>query len=56
MDLELSGKTALVAAASKGLGRAVARRLAAAGARIIICAREREGVDAVVAELSAEFA
>jgi 3-oxoacyl-[acyl-carrier protein] reductase len=39
MDLGLKGKTALVAAASKGLGRAVADELAREGANLVICAR-----------------
>jgi 3-oxoacyl-[acyl-carrier protein] reductase len=39
MDLGLRGKIALVTAASRGLGRAVAHRLAAEGARVTICAR-----------------
>ena len=39
MDLGLRGKVALVAASSKGLGRAVARELAAEGASLVLCAR-----------------
>jgi 3-oxoacyl-[acyl-carrier protein] reductase len=39
MDLELSGRVAMVAAASKGLGRACAEALAAEGCRVSICAR-----------------
>src|SRR3954469_19940700 len=39
MDLGIRGKVALVAASSKGLGRAVAEELAAEGANLIICAR-----------------
>ena len=39
MDLGLRGKVALVAAASKGLGRAVAEELAAEGAKLAICSR-----------------
>ena len=39
MDLGLNGKIALVAAASKGLGRAVAEELAAEGASLVLCAR-----------------
>src|SRR5262245_28588998 len=39
MDLGLRGKVALVAAASKGLGRAVAEELASEGATLVICAR-----------------
>ncbi len=42
MDLGLKGKVALVAAASRGLGRAVAEELAAEGASLALCAR-REG-------------
>ncbi len=39
MDLGLKDKVALVAAASRGLGRAVAEELAAEGASLILCAR-----------------
>lgn len=39
MDLGLRGRTALVAASSKGLGRAVAEELAAEGANLVLCAR-----------------
>jgi len=40
MDLGLKGKSALVMGASKGLGFAVARELAAEGVKIAICARD----------------
>ena len=53
MDLGLKGKTAFVAAASKGLGKAVAERLAAEGAHVVICARDAESVSAAVADISA---
>jgi 3-oxoacyl-[acyl-carrier protein] reductase len=39
MDLGLSGRVAIVAAASKGLGRAVAEELAREGANVAICSR-----------------
>ena len=39
MDLGLRGRVAFVAAASQGLGRAIAEELAREGARIAICAR-----------------
>ena len=51
MDLGLTGKIALVAAASRGLGRAVAEELAREGASLVICARGadalRETADAI---------
>jgi 3-oxoacyl-[acyl-carrier protein] reductase len=39
MDLGLQGKVALVAASSRGLGRAVAEELAREGAHLVLCAR-----------------
>ena len=44
MDTGLSGNVALVAAASKGLGRAIAEAFAAEGASLAICARGEEGL------------
>ena len=40
MDLGLKGQVALVTAASRGLGAAVARRFALEGARVALCSRE----------------
>ncbi len=42
MELGLRGRVAIVAAASKGLGRAVAEELAREGAEVAICARTAE--------------
>jgi 3-oxoacyl-[acyl-carrier protein] reductase len=53
MDLGLRGKVAAVAAASKGLGRAVATLFAEEGARVAICSREGEVIDRVAREISA---
>lgn len=52
MDLGLRDKVALVAAASKGLGRAIAEQLAAEGASVIICARGED--DLLIAKRSIE--
>ena len=51
MDLGLRDKVAVVAAASKGLGRAVAHELAAEGARVVICARNAESLNATRDEI-----
>lgn len=42
MDLGLNGKVALVCAASRGLGKAVAEELANEGANLILCARNAD--------------
>jgi len=46
VDLGLEGKRAAVAAASRGLGFAVAAALAAEGARVAICGRDRGRIEA----------
>jgi len=51
MDLGLAGKVALVAAASRGLGRASALALAAEGARVAICARTADRLEATAKEI-----
>ena len=53
MDLGLSGRVALVAAGSRGLGRAVAEELAAEGATVVICARGAEALDEAVRTIGA---
>jgi 3-oxoacyl-[acyl-carrier protein] reductase len=51
MQLGLEGKRAAVAAASAGLGLASARALAAEGARVVICGRDRERIEAAAASI-----
>lgn len=50
MDLGLRGKVAMVAAASQGLGKAVALGFAREGANLAICARNGEALQAVAQE------
>jgi 3-oxoacyl-[acyl-carrier protein] reductase len=47
----LDGRTALVTGASQGIGAGVARRLAAAGARVIVAARSRQRLEALAVEI-----
>ncbi|RMF84327.1 MAG: SDR family oxidoreductase [Nitrospinota bacterium] len=54
MDLGIAGKVALVAASSKGLGKAVALGLAREGARVTICARGEEALQRAAAEIRAD--
>jgi len=51
MDLGLSNKIALVAAASQGLGKAVARGFAEEGAKVVICSRNVEAFEAAKQEI-----
>jgi len=51
MDLQLKGRTAIVLASSKGLGRATARCLAQEGANVTICGRDEAALALVKAEL-----
>jgi 3-oxoacyl-[acyl-carrier protein] reductase len=51
MDLGLSGRTALVTGATRGIGLAIARALSAEGARAVVAARTQADVDRVAGEL-----
>src|SRR5690606_8832781 len=51
MDLGLRGKTALVCAASKGLGKGCAMALAREGVNLVITARGKEALDATAEEI-----
>lgn len=51
MDLELKDKVALVTAAGKGIGRAVAQRLAMEAATVALSSRDPGRVDAAIAEI-----
>lgn len=52
MDLGLKNKVALVAAGSRGLGRAVAEELAAEGASLVLCARDSHTLDETAAAIA----
>ena len=52
MDLGINGKTALVTAASKGLGLATALALAAEGVKLTICARGEEALQSAERQIT----
>ncbi|MFG1400217.1 MULTISPECIES: SDR family oxidoreductase [Roseixanthobacter] len=54
MDLNLSGRNAVVCASSQGLGRACAVELARAGCRVVINGRDRTSLEAAAAEMRAQ--
>jgi 3-oxoacyl-[acyl-carrier protein] reductase len=55
MDLGISGKTALVTGASAGIGRAIAKSLAAEGVRLAVVARRRELLESLEKEIGARL-
>ncbi|MGH6717792.1 MAG: SDR family NAD(P)-dependent oxidoreductase [Alphaproteobacteria bacterium] len=54
MDLGLSGRKACITGATRGIGRAIAERLAAEGCDVAICARTSAAVDAAVKALGGQ--
>jgi 3-oxoacyl-[acyl-carrier protein] reductase len=54
MDLELTGKAAIVGGGSSGIGYAVAHRLAQEGARVLIWARRQDALDAAAKRIREE--
>ena len=51
MQIDLSGKTALVTGSTKGIGLATAKGLAASGARVVVNGRKQHDVDVAVTEV-----
>ena len=52
MDLKIGGKSAIICASSKGLGKACAMALARENVNVLICGRHGEALDEAVAEIS----
>jgi 3-oxoacyl-[acyl-carrier protein] reductase len=51
MKIDLTGKTALVTGASRGIGEAIARRLGEAGAHVLVAARTLDRVNQIASEI-----
>jgi 3-oxoacyl-[acyl-carrier protein] reductase len=51
MKIDLTGKTALVTGASRGIGEAIARRLGEAGAHVLVAARSVDRVNQIAGEI-----
>ena len=56
MDLRLDGKTAIVTGGSRGIGKAIAKAFAAAGANVMITARKAETLQQTATEIGAGVA
>ncbi len=54
MDLQLTGKKALVTGSTRGIGLAIAERLASEGADVAICARSGDAVEDAVKVLESK--
>ena len=54
MNLGLTDKIAVVGASSKGLGRAIALGLAHEGAKVAICARNKDALEATAGDIRSQ--
>ena len=51
MSLDLTGRTAIITGASRGIGLAIAQKLADAGANVVLTSRKQESADAAAAQI-----
>ncbi len=54
MDLRLAGKVALVTAASRGLGQAIAAELSREGADVVMCSRNKDNIERAAHDIAEE--
>jgi NAD(P)-dependent dehydrogenase (short-subunit alcohol dehydrogenase family) len=54
MAVDLTGRTAIITGASRGIGLAIAQHLADAGANVVVTARKQDSADAAAAQIGAK--
>ena len=54
MNLDLTGKTALITGGSRGLGMAIAKSMVVNGAEVVVCGRKQESLDKAVEDFRNE--
>ena len=52
---DLTGKVAVITGSTKGIGKAIAYRMAQHGAKVVVSSRKPDACDAVTAEINADF-
>jgi NAD(P)-dependent dehydrogenase (short-subunit alcohol dehydrogenase family) len=52
---DMTGKVAVITGSSRGIGRAIAERMAEHGAKVVISSRKQDVCDAVAADINAQF-
>ena len=55
MEIDLSGKVSLITGSTRGIGRAIAEKLASAGSTVIITGRDKNRADEVAKEIKEKF-
>src|ERR1700712_1614578 len=52
---DMSGKVAVITGSSRGIGKAIAQRMAEHGAKVVISSRKQEPCDELAAALNAQY-